>query len=86
MEYSKLPAEESSESTKSDKQLDEWPVSAEIVAKDISLRYATDGPVILKNLNFTIENREKVKMQISWLCFFTVEILSISGIILIVFD
>jgi ABC-type multidrug transport system fused ATPase/permease subunit len=37
----------------------EWPSKGEIEAKDLSLRYR-DGPLVLKNVNFRIKEKEKI--------------------------
>jgi len=37
-----------------------WPYSGKIVFKDLSLRYSSDSPYVLKNLNVQIQTMEKV--------------------------
>ncbi|KAF8309909.1 P-loop containing nucleoside triphosphate hydrolase protein [Clavulina sp. PMI_390] len=37
-----------------------WPTSGNIVAKDLSARYSTDGPEVLHKLSFTIRSGEKI--------------------------
>ncbi|KAF8309572.1 P-loop containing nucleoside triphosphate hydrolase protein [Clavulina sp. PMI_390] len=37
-----------------------WPTSGDIVVKDLSARYSTDGPEVLHKLSFTIKSGEKI--------------------------
>jgi len=62
VEYRELTDEAAIESNKQVKILHEWPVKAEITATNVSLRYTYDGPVVLKDLNFAIKDREKVRL------------------------
>lgn len=38
----------------------DWPTDGKIEAHDLVIKYAVDGPEVLKNLTFTINAREKV--------------------------
>lgn len=41
----------------------EWPNSPKIVFQNLSLRYSSDSPYVLKNLNFQIQPMEKVVLN-----------------------
>ena len=66
VEYSELTDEAALEKQKQEKLPNEWPVKADITATNVSLQYADDGPVVLKDLNFTIQDREKVRFNSIW--------------------
>jgi len=61
-EYRNLKAEGEFVSSPGKKPPANWPENGEIVADDLSLRYAPDpqAPYVLKSLNFIIQPREKV--------------------------
>lgn len=42
------------------KQQENWPLSGKIEFLDYSVRYRPEMPIILKNLNFTVNSKEKV--------------------------
>ncbi|XP_023170245.2 probable multidrug resistance-associated protein lethal(2)03659 isoform X2 [Drosophila hydei] len=62
IEYRALNAEGEFSSMGDKKPPASWPPAGQIVADDLSLRYAPDpqAPYVLKSLNFVIEPREKV--------------------------
>ncbi|CAE1282648.1 ABCC4 [Acanthosepion pharaonis] len=60
LEYGKLPKEASLESEDSKQPKQVWPEHGNIVAKNLSLKYYEDGPLVLKNINFAIKSQEKV--------------------------
>ncbi|XP_017858861.1 PREDICTED: probable multidrug resistance-associated protein lethal(2)03659 isoform X2 [Drosophila arizonae] len=62
IEYRSLKAEGEFNAVGEKKPPASWPPAGQIVADDLSLRYAPDpqAPYILKSLNFVIEPREKV--------------------------
>lgn len=43
-----------------EKQLESWPTNGRIEFKNIYMKYASDSPYILKNLNFVINSNEKI--------------------------
>lgn len=48
----------------------EWPNQGKIMFQDFGLQYSPDAPFILKNLNFTIQPKEKVIILLSvWVYF-----------------
>jgi len=59
-EYATLAPEATLESPEMNKQLRDWPASGAITAENVALRYSTDGPAVLDNLNFNIAAGEKV--------------------------
>ena len=60
LEYSHLPQEPPFESTPDQKPPSDWPKSGEIMCQDVCFRYSLDGPLVLKDLTFTVRPREKV--------------------------
>ena len=61
MEYSDLPPEAPLESDEEHKPPPDWPQFGVIDARDVCLQYSETGPVVLKNLNFYINSKEKVR-------------------------
>ncbi|XP_026844645.1 probable multidrug resistance-associated protein lethal(2)03659 [Drosophila persimilis] len=62
LEYKNLDAEGDFSSTNDKQPPKSWPEEGQVVAKDLSLRYAPDPETdtVLKSLNFVIKPREKV--------------------------
>ncbi|XP_014208188.1 probable multidrug resistance-associated protein lethal(2)03659 [Copidosoma floridanum] len=60
LEYSKLPSEPALESLPDKKPSDDWPSEGKIEFKSVFLRYSPTEPPVLKNLNFTIQPKEKI--------------------------
>ncbi|CAB0038330.1 unnamed protein product [Trichogramma brassicae] len=60
LEYSKLPSEPALESQPDKKPAEDWPREGRIEFKNVFLRYSPLDPPVLKNLNFTIQPREKI--------------------------
>lgn len=42
----------------------EWPGAGNVVFKNFKLRYSDGSPYVLKNLNFQIHSKEKVKLRV----------------------
>ena len=60
VEYSELPSEAALESTDGKQPAVDWPRTGSVIAKDVVLKYNSDGPVVLDHLNFSINPGEKV--------------------------
>ncbi|CAM1297595.1 ABCC4 (predicted), partial [Pycnogonum litorale] len=60
MEYGDLSPEASKVSSPDKKPVSSWPNTGEIKFKDVSLRYKSTEPYILKSLNFQIKSKEKI--------------------------
>lgn len=61
LEYSNLPQEASLDSSPDNKPPPSWPHEGVIRGEQVGLRYAPDAPLVLKNINFVIHAKEKVK-------------------------
>jgi ABC-type multidrug transport system fused ATPase/permease subunit len=59
VEYAQLPSE-GDFSTKKDPSLATWPSGGEIKFTDVAMRYRDGLPLVLKDVNFTINAGEKV--------------------------
>ncbi|RXG69973.1 Multidrug resistance-associated protein 4 [Armadillidium vulgare] len=59
LEYSKLEPEVPPDANLKPKK-DDWPSKGRVTFKSVYLYYDQDSPPVLKNLNFTIEPREKI--------------------------
>lgn len=55
-----MPSEPPLESTPDKKPKADWPKAGKIEFKSVHLRYSPLDPPVLKNLNFTVESREKI--------------------------
>lgn len=62
LEYTALPAEKQPDIPKTPPR--EWPKQGKIGFKDVGLKYDENGSLVLKNLNFTIQPKEKVCVQL----------------------
>ncbi|CAM1312341.1 ABCC4 (predicted) [Pycnogonum litorale] len=60
MEYGNMAHESSKNSTENKKPASDWPTMGSIQFEDVSLKYVFNGPLILKNLNFKINSKEKI--------------------------
>ncbi|XP_060873208.1 ATP-binding cassette sub-family C member 4-like isoform X2 [Metopolophium dirhodum] len=60
LEYTNVPQEDALESSPEKKPPTEWPMNGQIIFKNFYLRYGTDSPFVVKNLNINIESMEKV--------------------------
>ncbi|XP_060872047.1 probable multidrug resistance-associated protein lethal(2)03659 isoform X2 [Metopolophium dirhodum] len=60
LQYTHLPQEDTLHSTTVKTRPKGWPYSGKIVFKDFNLRYSSDSPYVLKNLNIQIQTMEKV--------------------------
>ncbi|KAL3847448.1 hypothetical protein ACJMK2_018354 [Sinanodonta woodiana] len=60
LDYSNLPSEAPLESIDSKKPPPDWPTEGVIIGKGAGLRYGDDKPLVLKDLNFVINGKEKV--------------------------
>ncbi|KAL3281370.1 hypothetical protein HHI36_004580 [Cryptolaemus montrouzieri] len=60
VEYSSVEHERAIESEESKKPALTWPERGKIIFKNLFLKYSPNDPPVLKNLNFTIQPREKV--------------------------
>lgn len=58
MEYMALPSEKQPDIPKTPPR--QWPQQGKITFKDVGLKYDKNSSWILKNLNFTIQPKEKV--------------------------
>ena len=63
LDYTKLEPEAALESTDDKKPPSDWPKHGEIVAENVNFRYTSDGPIVLKKLNFKINAQEKVNID-----------------------
>lgn len=59
-EYIDLVPEKDDPNNENKKMSKFWPECGKIQFKDVFLRYSTDDPDVLKNLNFVINPREKI--------------------------
>ncbi|GLV41664.1 uncharacterized protein CBL_06893 [Carabus blaptoides fortunei] len=60
LEYSNLESEPPLESAPDKKPPQSWPERGRVQFQDVYLKYSPDDPPVLRNLNFTIEPKEKV--------------------------
>ncbi|XP_076453870.1 ATP-binding cassette sub-family C member 4-like isoform X2 [Babylonia areolata] len=60
LEYSRLPSEASLESSGKDVPPPDWPQRGSVRADNLCLQYSPEGPLVLKNISFCIDAREKV--------------------------
>ncbi|XP_059156862.1 ATP-binding cassette sub-family C member 4-like isoform X7 [Physella acuta] len=60
LEYSRLPQEAELDSAPDKKPPPSWPASGTITSNNVSLQYSPGGPLVLKDLTFTIHGREKI--------------------------
>ncbi|XP_064615565.1 LOW QUALITY PROTEIN: ATP-binding cassette sub-family C member 4-like [Liolophura sinensis] len=60
LEYSNLPQEASLDSSPDNKPPPSWPHEGVIRGEQVGLRYGPDAPLVLKNINFVIQAKEKV--------------------------
>ena len=60
LEYSQLPSEAALESQQGAHPPDDWPRTGSIQADGLCLRYSHNAPIVLKNLSFSIKDKEKV--------------------------
>lgn len=58
LEYTGLTAEKQPDIPKTPPR--EWPQQGKLVFKDVGLKYDENGSLVLKNLNFIIQSKEKV--------------------------
>lgn len=58
LEYSILPEEKQPLTPKNPPK--EWPQNGRVLFRKMGLRYSEDTPLVLKNLNISIEPKEKV--------------------------
>ena len=59
LEYSKLPAED--ELFKDVTLSEGWPKDGEITAHNVNYRYSANSPAVLRDINFNIHPRERVR-------------------------
>lgn len=59
LEYTALPSEKQPDIPKTPPP--EWPQQGKITFNDVGLKYDKYGSFVLKNLNFTIQPKEKVR-------------------------
>jgi ATP-binding cassette subfamily C (CFTR/MRP) protein 4 len=60
-EYQRLDAEDQLEKpTDKFEELKNWPSEGRVVFKDVSMRYFPEGPLVLKNISFSINAAEKI--------------------------
>ena len=62
IEYKDLPPEAPLEK-EDDPEKENWPLMGRIEADNISLRYDKSSPLVLKNINFVIKPKEKVRRE-----------------------
>ncbi|XP_033225085.1 probable multidrug resistance-associated protein lethal(2)03659 isoform X2 [Belonocnema kinseyi] len=60
IEYSDLDEESPLETRPENKPRPEWPLEGCVEFKDVCLSYSATGPMVLENLNFVINSKEKV--------------------------
>ncbi|KAG8042341.1 hypothetical protein G9C98_004975 [Cotesia typhae] len=60
LEYTNIESESALESLPNKKPKDDWPPRGKVEFKNVYLSYSPLEPPVLKNLNFTIEPREKI--------------------------
>ncbi|XP_074097767.1 putative multidrug resistance-associated protein lethal(2)03659 [Cotesia typhae] len=60
LEYTNIESESALESLPDKKLKDDWPPRGKVEFKNVYLSYSPLEPPVLKNLNFTIEPREKI--------------------------
>ncbi|XP_058797685.1 probable multidrug resistance-associated protein lethal(2)03659 isoform X2 [Phymastichus coffea] len=60
LEFSNLPSEPPLESLPDKKPPNDWPQQGKVEFKNVYLRYSPLDPPVLKNLNFTINPKEKI--------------------------
>jgi ABC-type multidrug transport system fused ATPase/permease subunit len=58
IQYATLPSEPPS--TENGKPPAAWPTDGDVVVKDLSVKYALDGPKVLSNVTFSIKPKERV--------------------------
>ena len=61
LEYTQLPSEAALESPADRKPPSSWPAAGLITARNVCLRYSRDAPLVLKDLSFVINGKEKVR-------------------------
>ncbi|XP_053404593.1 ATP-binding cassette sub-family C member 4-like isoform X3 [Mercenaria mercenaria] len=60
LDYASLPSEAPLEAEEDKRPPSNWPQNGRISTNEACLRYSKDGPLVLKDLSFTIKAREKV--------------------------
>ena len=60
LDYTKLPSEAPLEAEEEKRPPPDWPQNGQISTSEACLKYSKDGPLVLKDLSFTIKAREKV--------------------------
>ena len=60
LEYTQLPSEAALESAADKKPPSSWPATGLITARNVCLRYSPGAPLVLKDLTFVINGKEKV--------------------------
>ena len=63
MDYVSLTPEAALESKDALKPAQDWPISGQITARDVSLKYSEDGDKVLNEINFNILPKEKVNIN-----------------------
>ena len=58
MQYANLPSEPLP--TETGKPPAAWPTDGDVTVKDLSVKYALDGPKVLSNVTFSIKSKERV--------------------------
>ena len=58
MQYANLPSEP--HPTEQGKPPAAWPTDGDVVVKDLSVKYALDGPKVLSNISFSIKSKERI--------------------------
>jgi ABC-type multidrug transport system fused ATPase/permease subunit len=58
MEYANLPPEPPP--TEQGKPPAAWPTDGDVFVKDLSVKYALDGPKVLSNVSFSIKSKERI--------------------------
>ena len=58
MQYATLPSEP--QPTENGKPPAAWPTDGDVIVKNLSVKYAIDGPKVLDNVSFSIKPRERV--------------------------
>jgi len=58
MQYANLPSEPPP--TEQGKPPAAWPTDGDVVVKDLSVKYALDGPKVLSNISFSIKSKERI--------------------------
>jgi ABC-type multidrug transport system fused ATPase/permease subunit len=61
LDYSDLPSEAALTSEEEHRPPNDWPSKGKITGDNVCLRYSNTDPLVLKNIKFCIESKEKVR-------------------------